>query len=217
MSCEKKVLNEPPRCEVREDRKEKRVLQLIYTQYEQVSMSLIIVETTTDRPITAEMLADKRLLDCLGARNGKWRYSLLSADRQRMICTFDSPDTESVRESYRKVGVAFERMWTAEMRTPETDEPQWNETALTVFEATYPQLTEDEWNETNRHILAWYAQRGVEWVRSYVSIDSLRDSFAARTRVISELNAPDTEVIREAYRQFGLAGDRVWCAQVLKP
>ena len=172
-------------------------------------MSLVIVETTTDRPITAEMLGDTRVLDCLEARNAKWRYSLLSADRQRMICTFDAPDAESVRDSYRKAGAGFDRTWTAEIRTPEAGEPQWNETALKVFEATYPQLTEDEWNETNRDLLAWYAEHGVEWVRSYVSID--------RTRVISELNAPDAEVIREAYREFGLAGDRVWCAAVLKP
>lgn len=172
-------------------------------------MSLVIVETTTERPITAEILGDTRVLACLEARNAKWRYSLLSADRQRMICTFDSPDAESVRESYRKVGVAFDRMWTASMRTPEAGEPQWNEAALKVFEATYPRLTEDEWNETNRHILAWYAQHGVEWVRSYVSID--------RTRVISELNAPDAEVIGEAYRKFGIAVDRVWRAEVLKP
>lgn len=172
-------------------------------------MSLVIVEKTTDRPITAEMLGDTRVLTCLEARNAKWRYSLLSVDRQRMICTFDSPDAESVRESYRKVGVAFDRMWTAEMRTPEASQPEWNQAALTVFEGTYPRLTEDEWNETNRHILAWYAEHGVEWVRSYLSID--------RTRVISELNAPDTEVIREAYRKVGLSGDRVWCAEVLKP
>jgi hypothetical protein len=172
-------------------------------------MSLVIVETTTDRPLTPEMLADTRVLDCLEARNGKWRYSLLSADRQRMICTFDAPDAESVRGSYRKVGVEFDRMWTAEMRTPEAGEPEWNETALTVFECTYPRLTEDEWKEVNRDILAWYAEHGVEWVRSYVSRD--------RTRMISELNAPDAEVIREAYGKFGIAVDRVWRAEVLKP
>lgn len=172
-------------------------------------MSLVIVETTTDQPITAEMLGDSRVLACLEARNGKWRYSLLSADRQRMICTFDAPDAESVRESYRKAGTEFARMWPAEMRTPSAGEPEWKETALTVFEGTYPRLTEDEWNEVNRAILTSYAEHGVEWVRSYVSMDG--------TRVISELNAPDAELIREAYGKFGIAVDRVWRAEVLKP
>ena len=70
-------------------------------------MSSIKVETTTDRPITAEMLADTRVLDCLEVRNAKWRYSLLSADRHSMICTFEAPEAESVRQAYRQADVGF--------------------------------------------------------------------------------------------------------------
>jgi hypothetical protein len=73
-------------------------------------MSLIKVETTTDRPITAKMLADTRVLDCLGARNAKWHYCLLSADRDRMICTFEAPDAESVRQAYRQADVGFSKV-----------------------------------------------------------------------------------------------------------
>lgn len=82
-------------------------------------MSLIKVETTTDQPITAEMLADTRVLDCLGARNAKSCYSLLSADRHRMIFTFEAPDAESVRQAYRQADVGFTKVWTAQVIEPE--------------------------------------------------------------------------------------------------
>jgi hypothetical protein len=30
-----------------------------------------------------------------------------------MICEFEAPDAESVREAFRTAGIAFERVWTA--------------------------------------------------------------------------------------------------------
>ena len=173
-------------------------------------MSSIKVETTTDRPITAEMLADTRVLDCLEVRNAKWRYSLLSADRHCMICTFEAPDAESVRQAYRQADVGFSKVWTAQVIEPEGVLPVWNEPILKVLEGSYPNgFTDEEWNEANRLILAYYQERGIEWVRSSVSLD--------KTRVVCELNAPDTEVIREAHGKAGIPFDRVWCAEVLKP
>ncbi|WP_322505519.1 nickel-binding protein [Chroococcidiopsis cubana] len=46
-------------------------------------------------------------------------------------------------------------------------------------------------------------------MRSYLSLD--------RTRVICELNAPDTQSIREAQHQAGVSFDRVWSATIAKP
>jgi hypothetical protein len=173
-------------------------------------MSFIKVETTTDQPITAEMLADTRVLDCLGARNAKWCYSLLSTDRHCMICTFEAPDAESVRQAYRQADVGFSKVWTAQVIEPEGVPPVWNEPILKVLEGSYPNgFTDEEWNEANRLILACYEERGIEWVRSYASLD--------KTRVVCELNAPDAEVIREAHGKAGIPFDRVCCAEVLKP
>ena len=173
-------------------------------------MALIKVETVADRPITAEMLADTRVLDCLGARNGKWCYFLLSADRHRMICTFEAPDAESVRQAYRQADVGFSKVWTAQAIEPEGVPPLWNEPILKVLEGSYPNgFTDEEWNEAQRLILRSYEERGIEWVRSCASQD--------KTRVVCELNAPDAEVIREARGKAGIPSDRVWCAEVLRP
>jgi hypothetical protein len=57
----------------------------------------------------------KRLDPCLEVRNGAWRRSTLSKDKLRMVCEFEAPDAESVREACRTAGVAFERVWTADV------------------------------------------------------------------------------------------------------
>jgi Protein of unknown function (DUF4242) len=174
-------------------------------------MSLVIVETLADSPLNLEELNDPHnsILACLAERNAKWRYSLLSSDRYRMICTFDAPDAESVRESYRKGGGFFSRIWSGELIQPEGEPPQRNEAILKVIEGAYPPITQEEWNELSHKTLSCYAERGIEWIQSYISRD--------RTRVICELNASDAESIREAQHRAGVPFDRVWSATVLKP
>lgn len=175
-------------------------------------MTLVIVETLANVLLEPEKLDDahRQTLDCLAARHCKWRYSLLSSDRQRMICTFEAPDAESVRESYRRGGTFFSCIWAGEKITPEGIPPLPNESTLKVLEGTYPDgFTWDQWDEANAYVLPCYAERHAEWVQSYVSSD--------RTRTICEINAPDAEVIREANRRFGIPFDRVWSATLIKP
>ncbi|MBD2306744.1 DUF4242 domain-containing protein [Chroococcidiopsis sp. FACHB-1243] len=174
-------------------------------------MSLAIVETLADSPLTPESPTDTdlRVLACLAERNVTWRYSLLSRDRLRAICTFDAPDVESVRESYRKGGGIFSRIWAGELIQPQDIQPRRNSSMLKVIETTYPPFEQEEWNEISSRTLSCYAHRGIEWVRSYLSLD--------RTRVICELNAPDTQSIREAQHRAGVSFDRVWSATIVKP
>lgn len=173
-------------------------------------MSLIIVENAAEHPLTDEVLheADQQLLPCLEARNATWRYSLLSADRYRMICTFDAPDAESVRDSYYKLGLS-RVVWAGELIKPEGHQPQRNAALLKVFEGTFPPLSEQDWDTATNKLLQCYAELGIEWIQTYLSLD--------RTRIICELNAPDAESIREAQCPVGISFDRVWSAQLLTP
>jgi hypothetical protein len=81
----------------------------------EVIMARVIVEHLFSEPHTDERLAAsaKTLDSCLEIRNGAWRRSSLSKDRLRMICEFEAPDAESVREALRSSGVPFERVWTS--------------------------------------------------------------------------------------------------------
>ncbi|MEM9904198.1 MAG: DUF4242 domain-containing protein [Cyanobacteria bacterium P01_D01_bin.44] len=175
-------------------------------------MTFVVVETQSETLLYPEnpSEADLRTQDCIAERSGKWLYSLLSGDRHRMICIVEAPDTESVRESFRRGGTVFSHMWSGELIMPEEPPLAHNEPVLKVFEHTYPQgLTWDQWDEANRRVLPCHDKRGVEWVRSYISSD--------RTRIICELTAPDAEVIRETYRRFNIPYDRGWSALVIKP
>ncbi|GAB4472914.1 MAG: hypothetical protein OHK0037_33060 [Elainellaceae cyanobacterium] len=179
-------------------------------------MTFIIVETDRSDPITPEVLdaEGSRALPCLAARNAIWRYSLLSGDRHRMICSFDAPDAEAVRTSYRMANISFEKMWVDQILEPNGTPTQWNESALVMSEIAYPAgLSEPEWQAQwhiiTKHLLPFYAEQGIEWVRSHVAPN--------KTLILSELNAADPALIHNAHRQFGLPIARVWPAIMLKP
>ena len=78
---------------------------------------VVVIEQVFDPPLTDEEHSriGKRVDGCLEVRNARWMRSYLSADRKRMVCEFDAPDAQSVRDAYRAAGVAFERVWAAEL------------------------------------------------------------------------------------------------------
>lgn len=64
------------------------------------------------------VVADTKLLACFEKRGIKWIRSLVTPDRHRMICEFEAPDAETLREFYRRNGMGFDRLWTAEVCEP---------------------------------------------------------------------------------------------------
>jgi len=79
-------------------------------------MSHLIVEQTFETPLTDDEHGrlGKRLGGCLEAHGATWVRSYLSTDRTRMLCEFEAPDAEAVRQSFRSAGVKFDRVWSAE-------------------------------------------------------------------------------------------------------
>jgi hypothetical protein len=65
----------------------------------------------------------QRLDACLEIRNGAWVRSYLSADRKRMICDFEAPDAESVRQAMRSAQIEFDRVFSVQVFAAE-DYPQ---------------------------------------------------------------------------------------------
>jgi hypothetical protein len=78
---------------------------------------VVMIEQVFDPPLTDEEHGRiGQLIDhCLQLRRARWMRSYLSEDRRRMVCQFEAPDTESVREAYRSAGVAFSAVWRAEL------------------------------------------------------------------------------------------------------
>lgn len=89
-------------------------------------MPVIVLEKTFDPPLTDEERARRWALvtPCLVARGARWIRTYLSADRRRMVCEFEAPDADAVREALRSADVRFERAWVGErIDAPEPQEP----------------------------------------------------------------------------------------------
>ncbi|HSY25029.1 MAG TPA: nickel-binding protein [Polyangiaceae bacterium] len=80
-------------------------------------MARVLVEQQFAQPLTDEQYGTfaRRLDPCIEVRHGMWRRSSISADKQRMICEFEAPDAEAVREAFRASGVDYERAWAADV------------------------------------------------------------------------------------------------------
>jgi hypothetical protein len=80
-------------------------------------MSRIIVERSFNPPLTVEDLraVETRMSSCLELYRVRWVRSYWSADRHRMICEYEAPDTASVRNVQREAQAKFDRMWIADV------------------------------------------------------------------------------------------------------
>lgn len=80
-------------------------------------MASIIVEYSFAEGMSDEALSAMaaRLDECLEIRNGAWVRSSLSSDRKRMICEFEAPDAESVRDALRSSRQSYDRVWAAQV------------------------------------------------------------------------------------------------------
>ena len=78
---------------------------------------VVVIENNFDPPLTDEEHGRLgKLIDrCAEMRCARWMRSYLSADRTHMVCEFEAPDVESVRDAYRNAGVPFVRAWGAEL------------------------------------------------------------------------------------------------------
>jgi ubiquinone/menaquinone biosynthesis C-methylase UbiE len=74
-----------------------------------------MVEHVFSEPFTDERYSAsaKKLDPCLEIRKGMWRRSSLSIDRLRMVCEFEAPDAEAMREALHSAHLSYERVWTA--------------------------------------------------------------------------------------------------------
>lgn len=80
-------------------------------------MATVIVEKSWDEPIDGPTLLERAaegLMDCLKIRDVEWVRSAITPDGRRTICTFEAPDAEAVRQSYREQGITFDQIWTAQ-------------------------------------------------------------------------------------------------------
>lgn len=84
-------------------------------------MASIIIERRFEPALTDADLEQlmARAGPCLQERDAHWIRSYLSTSRQRMICLFEAPDAEAVRQAFRVAGLPFEAVWRGKVVAPE--------------------------------------------------------------------------------------------------
>lgn len=80
-------------------------------------MSRIIVERKFDTQQRFDELQaqEDRFAWCLQQHQVKFIRSYFSKDRRFMMCEYEAPDAEAVRQVQRTAKMPFERIWTAEV------------------------------------------------------------------------------------------------------
>lgn len=80
-------------------------------------MARVIVERRFEDPESFDDLQaqEDRFAWCLEQHRVKFIRSYFSNDRRRMVCEYEAPDAEAVREVQRTAAMPFERIWTAEV------------------------------------------------------------------------------------------------------
>ena len=77
----------------------------------------IVVERSFATPQSdadMQLVADRER-PCLAAFQAKWKRSLLSADRKRMVCEYEAADAETMRRIQHEAGAQFDRIWVGEV------------------------------------------------------------------------------------------------------
>ena len=80
-------------------------------------MTQFMVERTFPTPLTQQDLDDvsRRMEPCLAMHRVRYVRSFWSLDRRRMICHYEAPDAESLREVQRESGALFDAIWPTEI------------------------------------------------------------------------------------------------------
>ena len=78
-------------------------------------METVVVVRSFPEPVVFDdvQAMEDKFSWCLEIRNIRFLLSYFSTDRRRMICVYEAPDAESVREANVQAGLPFDHVWSA--------------------------------------------------------------------------------------------------------
>ena len=142
---------------------------------------------------------------CLSMYRIEWQESMLAADGTRLLCRFQAPDAESVRQVARDPRVQNRVAWIGTVHDTGRDGD-----ATVVVARRFEEPTTVEAMQAIEDAGAWcLEQRQVTFLRTFFSID--------RRRMLCLYQAPDAESVRQAQREAGMPVERVWACRAFNP
>lgn len=86
-------------------------------------MELIITERSFEQPVEFDTLqaVEDQFRWCLEQHRVRFIRSYISQDSRRMICIYEAPDAEAVRDVNRTMGIPFDSVYKARLFEPGHD------------------------------------------------------------------------------------------------
>lgn len=83
-------------------------------------METVVVERSFEQPVEIDELRswEENARWCRELHDVRFLHSYVSADRKRMICIYEAPDAEAVRQVNTMARLPFERVWSASVLLP---------------------------------------------------------------------------------------------------
>ena len=173
-------------------------------------MELVLVERRFDSPVRYEDIVALEIAgySCHQTRNVRFRKSFFSRDRRRMLCLFEAPDAESVRDAESQARVPFNRAWNCTNLQGSSNENAISTDAeYVVVERFFPEAVTPEFVSNALRQSGWCLDlHGAEYVESFLGSDG--------RRMVCLFRAPDAEAVRRANQQGGVPYTEVWTASV---
>lgn len=173
-------------------------------------MELVLVERRFDSPVRYEDIVALEIAgySCHQTRNVRFRKSFFSRDRRRMLCLFEAPDAESVRDAESQARVPFNRAWNCtNLQGSSNENASSTDAEYVVVERFFPEAVTPEFVSNALRQSGWCLDlHGAEYVESFLGSDG--------RRMVCLFRAPDAEAVRRANQQGGVPYTEVWTASV---
>jgi hypothetical protein len=140
---------------------------------------------------------------CLNIYKVTWLQSYLANDGHRIVCHFNSPDTESARTALRMAGAKFTQIWPCSIHQGTT-----SGAGNVMVERHFAEPVQiDDLQAVEDAAAQCLASRHVQFLQSYFSND--------KKHMLCLYQAPDAESVRQSQQQANMPFERVWPFQHL--
>jgi hypothetical protein len=172
-------------------------------------VEFVLVERRFENPIKFEDIQSLEIAgwSCFQVRGVRFLKSFFSRDGRRMMCLYEAPDAESVRDAESQAKVPFNRAWSF-MKLESSVPPARNsDSEFVVVERLFSEVVTPDFVASALRQFGWCLDlHGAEYVESFLGNDG--------RRMVCIFRAPDAESVRIANQQGGMPYTEVWTARV---
>jgi len=168
-------------------------------------MTEMFLERSFDQAVTVDDVGNmaKDSAGCFGIHRVDWRCSYLSADGQRLLCSFGAPDMESARIAMRQSGMDSRVLWSGDIIDgPGIEEADVARANVLVARTFDEPVGLQEIQDIEDAGVGCLQSRNVRFIRTFFSAD--------RKRMMCLYHAPDAESVRQSQREAGVPFVDAW-------